>query len=35
MEVEKKLKELRYELPTPPVPAANYVGLCAEKNGCV
>lgn len=26
MEIEKKLKELGYELPNPPVPAANYIG---------
>jgi enamine deaminase RidA (YjgF/YER057c/UK114 family) len=26
MEIEKKLKELGYELPLPPVPAANYIG---------
>ena len=26
MEIEKKLKELGYELPNPPAPAANYIG---------
>jgi enamine deaminase RidA (YjgF/YER057c/UK114 family) len=26
MEIETKLKELGYELPNPPVPAANYIG---------
>lgn len=26
MEIEKKLKALGYELPNPPVPAANYIG---------
>ena len=26
MEIEKKLKELGYDLPNPPVPAANYIG---------
>jgi enamine deaminase RidA (YjgF/YER057c/UK114 family) len=26
MEIEKKLRELGYELPNPPVPAANYIG---------
>jgi len=26
MEIEKRLKELGYDLPNPPVPAANYIG---------
>jgi enamine deaminase RidA (YjgF/YER057c/UK114 family) len=26
MEIENRLKELGYELPNPPVPAANYIG---------
>lgn len=26
MEIEKRLNELGFELPTPPVPAANYIG---------
>ncbi|HWO41814.1 MAG TPA: RidA family protein [Candidatus Eisenbacteria bacterium] len=26
MEIERKLKELGFELPEPPVPAANYIG---------
>ena len=31
MEVEKKLNELGYELPNPPVPAANYIGFVRAK----
>lgn len=32
MEVEKKLNELGYELPNPPVPAANYIGFVRVGN---
>jgi enamine deaminase RidA (YjgF/YER057c/UK114 family) len=32
MEVEKKLQELGYELPRPPVPAANYIGYVRAGN---
>lgn len=32
MEVEKKLNELGYELPDPPVPAANYIGFVRAGN---
>lgn len=32
MEIEKKLKELGYDLPKPPVPAANYIGFVRAGN---
>src|SRR3989475_10178943 len=32
MEIEKKLNELGYELPNPPVPAANYIGYVRVGN---
>jgi enamine deaminase RidA (YjgF/YER057c/UK114 family) len=32
MEIEKKLKALGYELPKPPVPAANYIGFVRVGN---
>jgi enamine deaminase RidA (YjgF/YER057c/UK114 family) len=32
MEIEKKLNELGYELPNPPVPAANYIGSVRVGN---
>lgn len=32
MEIERKLKELGYELPHPPVPAANYIGYVRAGN---
>lgn len=32
MEIEKKLKELGYELPKPPTPAANYIGYVRVGN---
>jgi enamine deaminase RidA (YjgF/YER057c/UK114 family) len=32
MEIEKRLKELGYELPNPPVPAANYIGYVRVGN---
>ena len=32
MEVEKRLKELGYDLPNPPVPAANYIGYVRVGN---
>src|SRR5262245_18375092 len=32
MEIEKKLKELGYDLPKPPVPAANYIGFVRVGN---
>jgi len=32
MEIEKKLKELGFELPIPPVPAANYIGYVRVAN---
>jgi enamine deaminase RidA (YjgF/YER057c/UK114 family) len=32
MEIEKKLNELGYELPNPPVPAANYIGFVRVGN---
>ena len=32
MEIEKKLKELGYELPIPPTPAANYIGCVRVGN---
>lgn len=32
MEIEKKLKELGYELPSPPIPAANYIGYVRVGN---
>ena len=32
MEIEKKLKELGYDLPKPPVPAANYIGFVGAGN---
>jgi hypothetical protein len=32
MEVEKKLKELGYELPNPPVPATNCIGFVRVGN---
>ena len=32
MEIEKKLQELGYELPNPPVPAANYIGCVRVGN---
>ena len=32
MEIERKLKELGYELPNPPVPAANYIGYVRVGN---
>jgi enamine deaminase RidA (YjgF/YER057c/UK114 family) len=32
MEIEKKLKELGYELPNPPTPAANYIGCVRVGN---
>jgi enamine deaminase RidA (YjgF/YER057c/UK114 family) len=32
MEIETKLKELGLELPTPPVPAANYIGYVRVGN---
>ena len=32
MEIENKLKELGYELPNPPTPAANYIGYVQVGN---
>ena len=32
MEIEKRLKELGYDLPKPPVPAANYIGFVRAGN---
>jgi enamine deaminase RidA (YjgF/YER057c/UK114 family) len=32
MEIENKLKELGYELPSPPIPAANYIGCVRVGN---
>jgi enamine deaminase RidA (YjgF/YER057c/UK114 family) len=32
MEIEKKLTELGYELPSPPIPAANYIGYVRVGN---
>jgi enamine deaminase RidA (YjgF/YER057c/UK114 family) len=32
MEIENKLKELGYELPNPPTPAANYIGYVQVEN---
>ena len=32
MEIEKRLKELGYDLPNPPVPAANYIGYVRVGN---
>ena len=32
MEIEKKLKELGYELPNPPTPAATYIGCVRVGN---
>ncbi len=32
MEIENRLKELGYELPNPPVPAANYIGYVRVGN---
>lgn len=32
VEIEKKLKELGFELPNPPVPAANYIGYVRVGN---
>ena len=32
MEIEKRLQELGYELPNPPVPAANYIGSVRVGN---
>ena len=32
MEIEKKLKELGFELPNPPTPAANYIGYVRVGN---
>lgn len=32
MKIENKLKELGYELPKPPVPAANYIGYVRAGN---
>ena len=32
MEVEKRLRELGYDLPNPPVPAANYIGYVRVGN---
>ena len=32
MEIEKRLKDLGYELPVPPVPAANYIGWVRVGN---
>src|SRR6185295_93569 len=32
MEIETRLKELGYELPNPPVPAANYIGCVRVGN---
>src|SRR6185312_8740609 len=32
MEIENRLKELGYELPNPPVPAANYIGCVRVGN---
>lgn len=32
MEIEKRLRELGYQLPNPPVPAANYIGSVRVGN---
>lgn len=32
MEIENKLRQLGYELPDPPVPAANYIGFVRAGN---
>lgn len=32
MEIERKLRELGFELPKPPIPAANYIGSVAVGN---
>ncbi|HZH81551.1 MAG TPA: RidA family protein [Phototrophicaceae bacterium] len=32
MEIEKRLQELGYQLPSPPVPAANYIGSVTVGN---
>jgi enamine deaminase RidA (YjgF/YER057c/UK114 family) len=32
MEIENKLKKLGYELPSPPIPAANYIGCVRVGN---
>lgn len=32
MEIEKHLRELGYQLPNPPVPAANYIGSVRVGN---
>src|SRR6185503_19072916 len=32
MEIERKLKELGYDLPNPPTPAANYIGCVRVGN---
>jgi enamine deaminase RidA (YjgF/YER057c/UK114 family) len=32
MEIEKRLQELGYQLPNPPVPAANYIGSVTVGN---
>ena len=32
MEIEKRLQELGYQLPSPPVPAANYIGSVRVGN---
>jgi len=32
MEIEKRLQELGYQLPNPPVPAANYIGSVRVGN---